>query len=107
MNQLVFQIDSHQNSKRGRKQKVRELLVAPREVDHPLWISVSEAAKFGGVQTKTIRRAIESTALEFKVTKNRYHINLKSLIDFLLKSTKLKNKFSKNGLGQYIQTWKQ
>ncbi len=95
-------------AKRPRKKSAsKDLELPPREVSIPLWISVSEAAKFGGVQSKTIRRAIEANLLAFKVVGNRYQINLKSLIDFLFKSTKLKNKFIKNGLGQYVQIWKQ
>ncbi len=88
------------------KKIIKKEMIAPHEVEQPLWISVSEAAKFGGVQTKTIRRAIEAETVKFIVSKNRYHINLSSLISYLLKTTKLKNKFIKKGLGQYVDSWK-
>ncbi len=74
-------------------------------VENPLWLSVSEAAKIGGVQTKTIRRAIKKD-LEFKVKGNRYFINLSSLIIYLHKNTKLQNKLNEHGIGQYIKEWK-
>lgn len=71
---------------------------------NPIWLSVSEAAKVGGVQTKTIRRAIKKE-LKFKVKGNRYLINLTSLIIYLHKNTKLENKLKEHGLGQYVKEW--
>ncbi|MFA4942832.1 MAG: helix-turn-helix domain-containing protein [Patescibacteria group bacterium] len=73
--------------------------------ENPLWLSVSEAAKVGGVQTKTIRRAIKKD-LKFKVKGNRYFITLSSLIIYLHQNTKLKNKLNEHGIGQYIKEWK-
>lgn len=73
--------------------------------ENHIWLSVSEAAKVGGVQTKTIRRAIKKE-LEFKVKGNRYFINLCSLIIYLHRNTKLKNKLNEHGIGQYIKEWK-
>ena len=70
-----------------------------------IWLSVSEAAKVGGVQTKTIRRAIKKE-LKFKVKGNRYFINLTSLIIYLHRNTKLQNKLKEHGIGQYIKEWK-
>lgn len=71
-------------------------------VKHQLWLSVSEAAKLGGVKDKTIRRALKTeTGLKFKIVKNRYQIELGSLIIYLHKNTKLKNKLMDFGLGQY------
>ena len=78
-----------------------------QEVKYPIWVSVSEAADLGGVQGKTIRRAIKSdTNLKYKIVKNRYQIELSSLLIFLNKNTKLKNKFKEFGLGQYVSEWK-
>jgi len=77
------------------------------EVKYPIWVSVSEAADLGGVQGKTIRRAIKSDPnLKYKIVKNRYQIELSSLLIFLNKNTKLKNKFTEFGLGQYVSEWK-
>lgn len=78
-----------------------------KEVGNPIWVSVSEAADLGGVQGKTIRRAIKSDPnLHYKIIKNRYQIELSSLLTFLHKNTKLKNKLTDFGLGQYVKEWK-
>ncbi|NIA18426.1 MAG: hypothetical protein GWO79_00940 [Actinobacteria bacterium] len=72
-----------------------------KEASNPLWLSVSEAAKLGGVQTKTIRRAIQSNAVKYKVVGNRYSVDFASLIIYLHSKKKLKNKFDNFGIGQY------
>ena len=78
-----------------------------KEISYPIWISVSEAAQLGGVNTKTIRRAIKSeTQLKYKIVKNRYQIEFSSLLFFLNQNTKLKNKLRDFGLGQYVAEWK-
>lgn len=87
---------------------MKEIINTPKtktNTENPIWLSVSEAAKAGGVQTKTIRRAIKKE-LKFKVKGNRYFINLSSLIIYLHKNTKLKNKLNEHGIGQYIKEWK-
>ncbi|MDD5071895.1 MAG: helix-turn-helix domain-containing protein [Patescibacteria group bacterium] len=76
-----------------------------KNIKNPLWLSVSEAAKLGGVQTKTIRRAIKSGHLRYKIIGNRYLINLESLIAFSYSKRKLMNKLNEHGLGQYIEKW--
>jgi len=95
-----------EKKKRGRKPTVKIEETTPKEVKEPLWVSVSEAAKLSGVGTKTIRRSIEHDAVKFKVINNRYLINLSSLIAYLYKTTKLKNKFKQYGIGQYVEKWK-
>jgi hypothetical protein len=77
------------------------------KIVNPLWLSVSEAAKFGGIKTKTIRRAIQGGILRYKIVKNRYLIDFSSVIHFLLNKTKLKNKLNQHGIGQYIDKWKE
>lgn len=72
----------------------------------PIWLSVSEAAKIGGVQAKTIRRAIQYNKVKYKIIGNRYSIDFPSLISFLYTKTKLKNKLNQFGLGQYVDKWK-
>lgn len=76
------------------------------EIKTPIWLSVSEAARIGGVQTKTIRRAIQYNKIKYKIIGNRYSIDLFSLIIFLQTKTKLKNKLNQLGLGQYVDKWK-
>jgi len=86
---------------RGRDDKVLE-----KGVLNPLWLSVSEAAKLGGVTTKTIRRALQSKELKYKIQVNRYLVEVSSLIKFLHTRTKLKNKLNNYGIGQYIDRWR-
>jgi len=78
-----------------------------KDILYPIWVSVSEAAALGGVQSKTIRRAIKAEpSLRYKIVKNRYQIELGSLLSFLNKNTKLRNKLKDFGLGQYVTEWK-
>jgi hypothetical protein len=78
-----------------------------KEAANPIWVSVSVAADLGGVQAKTIRRAIKADPnLRYKIIKNRYHIEFSSLLNFLHKNTKLYNKLCDFGLGQYVTEWK-
>jgi len=78
------------------------------EIKKPIWLSVSEAANLGGVGGKTIRRALkEKDALIYKIVKDRYQIDLSSLLKFLNSNTKLKNKLKDYGLGQYVGKWKE
>jgi len=77
-----------------------------KHIKAPLWVSVSEAADLGGVQHKTIRRAIKmDPQLRYRIVKNRYQIEVGSLLIFLHKNTKLKNKLHDFGLGQYVKEW--
>ncbi len=75
-------------------------------INSTIWLSVSEAAKIGGVQNKTVRRAIQYNQVKYKIIGNRYLIDLFSLIAYLHTKTKLKNKFNQFGLGQYVEKWK-
>jgi hypothetical protein len=77
-----------------------------KEAGQPIWLSVSEAAALGGVESKTIRRAIKSDPkLKYKIVKNRYQIDFASLLTFLHKNIKLENKLKNCGLGQYVKEW--
>lgn len=77
------------------------------DIDNPIFVSVSEAAKLGGVQDKTVRRALKTpnTPIKFKIIKDRYHIDLASFLSYLYKTKKLKNKLLNFGLGQYVKEW--
>ncbi|MFA6995093.1 MAG: hypothetical protein WC249_01640 [Patescibacteria group bacterium] len=86
---------------------INAITTKTKEVTYPIWVSVSEAASLGGVQGKTIRRAIKTDPnLQYKIVKNRYQIDFASLLIFLNKNTKLKNKLRDFGLGQYVAEWK-
>lgn len=83
------------------------IIFQTKEVDFPIWISVSEAASLGGVGTKTIRRALKTDPnLRFRIVKNRYQIEFGSLLSFLHKNKKLMNKLNDLGLGQYVEGWR-
>ncbi len=78
------------------------------KINKMIWLSVSEAAELGGVQGKTIRRALkESNILVYKIVKDRYKIEFSSLLKFMNSNTKLKNKLKEYGLGQYVESWKE
>ena len=80
--------------------------ILTKRITHPIWLGISECAKLGGVQTKTIRRALKSGKLKYKIVGNRYLIDLKSLVLYLRSTKKLHNKLKKDGIGQYIEKWK-
>ncbi|MFA4833830.1 MAG: helix-turn-helix domain-containing protein [Patescibacteria group bacterium] len=103
----ILETNNIENTKDySKKDKGNEYLpLLEKSIKNSLWLSVSEAAKLGGVQTKTIRRAIKSNHLRYKVIGNRYLINLESLIAFSYTKRKLKNKLNEYGLGQYIEKW--
>ena len=82
-----------------------EELSTNNEVKSPVWLSVSEAAKIGGVQSKTIRRAIQDNQVKYKIVGNRYLIDFSTLLNYLRAKTKLKNKLNQFGLGQYVEKW--
>lgn len=75
-------------------------------IPNPIWLTVSEAAKIGGIASKTIRRAIVDKAIKYKLIKDRYLIELESLGQYMATNTKLYNKYTQYGLGQYIDKWR-
>ncbi|MBA3047305.1 helix-turn-helix domain-containing protein [Patescibacteria group bacterium] len=94
--------------KQKRKYKnVLDVNVLTQKTSNPLWLSISEAAKFGGVQSKTIRRAVQDKTINYKVIKNRYLVSCSAVIKFLHSKTKLKNKLDQFGIGQYIDKWRE
>jgi|GEM_PF-309705 len=93
--------------KTGQKDAETLKTILQEVIPNPIWLSVSEAAKLGGIQTKTIRRAIQSKTLKYRITSNRYSIDLSSLVLYLHSNTKLKNKLNQYGLGQYIEGWRE
>lgn len=78
-----------------------------KTVLNPVWLSVSETAKIGGVRTKTIRRAIQDHRITYKIVKNRYFVDFASAIEFFHTNTKLRNKLNNKGVGQYIKKWRE
>ena len=87
------------------KSKPKTLLSKP--VRLPIWLSVSECAKIGGITTKTIRRAIQTHKISYKIVKNRYLVELSIIIKYLNLNKKLKNKLKEKGIEQYIIEWRE
>lgn len=68
-------------------------------------LSVSEAAKFLGVSTRTIRRAITENKVQYIVVQGRYKITLPSLLQFAKDTTTVHNKLMTHGFGRYVASW--
>lgn len=69
-------------------------------------LSVSEAARLFGVSQRTVRRAIAAGEVTYVVVQGRYKINFESLLRWSQKSTTIRNKRDRQGLGQYVGQWK-
>lgn len=72
----------------------------------PILLSVTEAAKFLGVSTRTIRRAISAEAVTYTVVKDRYKITLDSLLSWASSTSTVEKKLSTAGFGAYVEKWK-
>ncbi len=98
--------DLYDEKKEATKNDQAEKIIK-KHIKNNVWLSVSEAANLGGIQTKTIRRAIkEKKDLKYKIVNNKYRIDLRSLILFMHTTKRLENKFYQNGLGQYVAKWR-
>lgn len=69
-------------------------------------VSVSEAARLFGVNTQTIRRAIQAQEVTYVVVSGRYKLNFESLVKWSQRHTTVRNKLAKKGIGQFIDRWK-
>ncbi|MFP4514851.1 MAG: hypothetical protein ACLFNO_02490 [Parcubacteria group bacterium] len=83
------------------RRKIQEKLIR-----YPIWLLISEAAKLAGVSDKTIRRAVKDIGgLKYRIANGRYYVELLSMIEYLEKSTKLRNRLNTFGLGQYVKEY--
>jgi excisionase family DNA binding protein len=71
----------------------------------PLYLSVTEASKFLGVSTRTIRRAISADAVTYIVVKDRYKITLDSLLLWATTTATVGKKLHTEGFGAYVEKW--
>jgi hypothetical protein len=76
------------------------------EVANPVWLTMTETAKLGGVKKKTIKRALRGGLLKYRIVEKRYQINLRSAILYFHSRKKLWNKLENFGFGQYLKFWK-
>jgi hypothetical protein len=105
MTQSQFDLTNDQEESINKEAELNSVSLN-KEIIKPIWLSVTEAKKLGGVQDKTIRRAIQYNYVKYKIVSNRYLIDFTSLVTYLHTKTKLKNKFNQFGLGQYVDKWK-
>lgn len=91
---------------RKNKNNYNNSSILTKSIMNPLWLTISEAAKLGGVNNRTIRRAIQSKKIKYKIIGRRYYINLTSVITYFYSKAKLKNKLNQSGIGQYITKWR-
>ncbi len=96
-------LNSSNNQKNANNSENINILL--KDVLNPVWLSITESAKLGGVTPKTIRRAIQSKKIAYKIIKNRYIVDFSSVIKYLSSNKKLLNKLIQNGIGQYIDKW--
>lgn len=74
-------------------------------IKHPIWLSATESSKLAGVSSKTIRRALKIAGLlKFRIVNERYQIELGSLVMYMHRNKKLRNKILESGLGQYYKS---
>lgn len=97
-----FENDAIKPKTRGKKRRGTII----KEVSDPIWLSLSEGSNLGSVNKKTIRRGIQSQEIKYKIIKERYFVELSSLVQYLYSKKKLKNKFLSSGLGQYVKEWR-
>jgi excisionase family DNA binding protein len=71
----------------------------------PIRLSVSEASKLFGVSTRTIKSAIDNNEILYIVVRGRYKIHFGSLLEWSQRSTRRKNLFNSQGIGQYTADW--
>lgn len=74
--------------------------------DEIIRVSVSEAARLFGVDSKTLRRAIKNSEIRYIVVRGRYKLHFESLLRWSQQRTTVKNKLEKRGIGQYVEKWK-
>lgn len=87
-----------------RRRKLEQNITVMENQD--IRLSVSEAAKFFGVSTRTIRRAVADKDVDYILVQNRYKIDLASLLNWASKTTTVRHKLQKDGFGQFVEKWK-
>lgn len=80
--------------------------MAPNTSQAPFRVSISEAARLFGVHEKTLRRAIKDGEIRYVVIRGRYKLNFESVLSWSQRSTAVRNKRDKDGIGQWVERWK-
>lgn len=87
-----------------KKLKTNDIFLSAQAAN-PIWLTMSETAKIGGLQKRTIKRALRSGSLKFRIVEGRYQVDLRSAILYFFSKKKLWNKLNESGIGQYIEKW--
>ena len=69
-------------------------------------LSISEAAKLFGVNPRTVRRAVGSGEIRYIVVRNRYKLHFGSLVAWSQRTTTVRHKRDRQGIGQWVESWK-
>jgi hypothetical protein len=77
------------------------------DASNPIWLTMAEAAKLGGIQKRTIKRAVRAGAIRYRIVESRYQVDLRATLLYFLSKKKLWNKLNEFGIGQYIEEWKE
>jgi hypothetical protein len=77
-----------------------------QDANNPVWLTMAEAAKLGGIQKRTIKRAIRANAIRYRIVESRYQVDMRSVLLYFFSKKKLWNKLIEFGIGQYVEKWK-
>lgn len=75
------------------------------EISNPIWLTMSETAKLGGIQKRTVKRALRAGFMKYRIVESRYQVDLRSALIYLFSKKKLWNKVKEFGIGQYVEKW--
>jgi hypothetical protein len=50
------------------------------EPANPIWLTMAEAAKLGGIKKRTIKRALRAGAVKYRIVESRYQVDLRSAL---------------------------
>jgi len=76
------------------------------QATNPIWLTMSETAKLGGIQKRTVKRALRAGFIKYQIVESRYQVDLRSALLYLFSKKKLWNKLKELGIGQYIEKWR-
>jgi len=91
-------------STQKKEKNVSSFLTA--EPANPIWLTMAEAAKLGGIKKRTIKRALRAGAVKYRIVESRYQVDLRSVLLYFYSKKKLWNKLLESGIGQYVEEWK-
>lgn len=77
----------------------------PQEPKQVIRVSISEGARLFGVNPQTIRRAIKDQEISYVVVAGRYKLDFESLVKWSQRTTTVRNKSNKQGIGQFVDKW--